>query len=240
VKAHPAATAGAIAWHSLSMHALFSLLVTDPSSGLSSEAAAARRRMPHRAQAPPCVHRRIHTSVMLLLLALAVATAALRLWEGSLVLLALLLLNIGAAWAAAREARTAAAALHALGKRPVAVLRDGRLANLPASNLVPGDIIAVATGDIVPADARVLSAKALWCSAAPACPGAMPLSKAPGRLAADTPLALRSNMIHLGTQVVHGSGQALVVATGDLGNARRGDCPIHPRPEAAPAAPDTP
>jgi Ca2+-transporting ATPase len=221
------------------MHALFSLLVTDPSSGLSSETAAARRRMPHRAQTPRCVHRRIHAAVMFLLLALAVATAALGLWQSSLVLLALLLLNIGPAWTAARDARMTAAALHALGKRPVAVLRDGRLANLPASNLVPGDIIAVATGDIVPADARLLSAQALWCSAAPACPGAMPLSKAPGRLAADTPLSLRSNMIHLGTQVVHGSGRALVVATGDLepAKARRGDGPNHPRPEAAPAAP---
>src|SRR5215475_14332780 len=96
-----------------------------------------------------------------------------------------------------------------------AVLRDGDWLDLPRQELVPGDIIRLAAGDRVPADARLLTSRDLHVQQAALTGESMPTEKEAGDLSvAPAQLAEARNMVFLGTSVVSGTAQALVVATG--------------------------
>src|SRR5262252_2506161 len=96
-----------------------------------------------------------------------------------------------------------------------AVLRDGNWLDLPRQEIVPGDVIRLAAGDRVPADARILTSRDLHVQQAALTGESMPTEKESGDLAV-TPSqrAEARNMVFLGTSVVSGTAQALVVATG--------------------------
>jgi P-type Mg2+ transporter len=96
-----------------------------------------------------------------------------------------------------------------------AVLRDATWIDLPRRDLVPGDVIRLAAGDRVPADARLLTSRDLHVQQAALTGESMPTDKDAGDLlAAPAQLAEARNMVFLGTSVVSGTAQALVVATG--------------------------
>jgi Ca2+-transporting ATPase len=114
-----------------------------------------------------------------------------------------------------RRALHAVAALRSLSAPAARVRRDGQLRSVPASTLVPGDLVLVRTGDVVPADARLLEAHDLDVDEALLTGESVPSSRrADARLAPDTPVAERVTMLHSGTTVAHGRGEAVVVATG--------------------------
>jgi P-type Mg2+ transporter len=96
-----------------------------------------------------------------------------------------------------------------------AVLRDGTWIDLPRRDLVPGDVIRLAAGDRMPADARLFTSRDLHVQQAALTGESMPTDKDAGDLlAAPAQLAEARNMVFLGTSVVSGTAQALVVATG--------------------------
>ena len=106
----------------------------------------------------------------------------------------------------------------------VEVLRDGRRRDVSAASLVPGDVIHVRGGDIVPADARLFAARGLACDEAPLTGESEPQQKDVAAVARDAPLAERSSMLWAGTTVAAGQGRAIVVATGnatELAKVRR-------------------
>jgi P-type Mg2+ transporter len=80
--------------------------------------------------------------------------------------------------------------------------------------VVPGDVLLLRAGDVVPADARVLEARTLLVDEATLTGESYPAEKHPGTVAVETGLADRSNAVFLGTHVASGSGRALVVRTG--------------------------
>lgn len=90
-----------------------------------------------------------------------------------------------------------------------------RKLELPIKRLVPGDIVLLTAGDMVPADLRVLSAKDLFINQAALTGESMPVEKfaTPGRVTPSSPLDL-ANVLFMGTSVVSGSASALIVATG--------------------------
>lgn len=94
------------------------------------------------------------------------------------------------------------------------VIRDGQKAEIATSEVVPGDIVLLSAGDLVPADSRVLESTQLQLDEAALTGESMPVEKRAGDLPADTPLAKRSNSLFMGTHVVSGTGRALVVNTG--------------------------
>lgn len=94
------------------------------------------------------------------------------------------------------------------------LIRRGRTAEVPAATLVPGDVLAVEAGDIVPADARVLSARGLRADESTLTGEAEPAGKTEHPVPEQTELAGRSSLLHAGTAVVAGEGTAIVVATG--------------------------
>ena len=106
-------------------------------------------------------------------------------------------------------------ALKSLSAPTARVRRGGQVADVPAADLVPGDIVVVEAGDLVAADARVLSARGLRVDESTLTGEAQPVGKGAEPAAADTALAEQTPMLFAGTAVAAGEGTAVVVATGE-------------------------
>jgi Ca2+-transporting ATPase len=108
--------------------------------------------------------------------------------------------------------------IHSLGNIPgrvAPVLREGRETEIPLDTIVPGDVLVLRRGAVVPADARIIAARELTVSEALLTGESMPVHKTAASLAhLATPLGERTNMVYRGTAVTGGSGLALTVATG--------------------------
>jgi len=94
------------------------------------------------------------------------------------------------------------------------VLRDGNRIELPITGLVPGDVIFLAAGDIVPADARLLDARDLYVNQSALTGEPFPVVKSAGQADPRTPLTEAANYIFLGTSVVSGTATAVITRTG--------------------------
>jgi Mg2+-importing ATPase len=93
-------------------------------------------------------------------------------------------------------------------------LRDGRPQEVPVEQIVPGDIVILNAGDLVPGDCMIDESKDLFVDEATLTGETYPAEKSPGVVAAEAPLAKRTNALWMGTHVVGGSAKALVVVTG--------------------------
>ncbi|HSX31226.1 MAG TPA: cation-transporting P-type ATPase [Candidatus Saccharimonadales bacterium] len=94
------------------------------------------------------------------------------------------------------------------------VLRSGKLQDIDATELVPGDVVQLEAGDSVAADCRVLTEDELASNDFALTGESDPARKFKHALGADVPLGSRHNMLYLGTTVARGTGQAVVVGTG--------------------------
>lgn len=94
------------------------------------------------------------------------------------------------------------------------VLRNNRKRSLPASELVPGDIVFLLSGDKVPADLRLITTKELRIDESTLTGESLPVEKNSEPLPGDTPLAERTNIAYSSTLVTYGSAVGVVVATG--------------------------
>jgi len=95
------------------------------------------------------------------------------------------------------------------------VMRDGRRQEIDATDLVPGDIVLLASGDKVPADLRLFEMRSLRIEEAALTGESEPVEKSPEPVADDAPIGDRTGMAYSGTLVVFGQGRGVVVATGD-------------------------
>ena len=95
-----------------------------------------------------------------------------------------------------------------------AVFRDGKKGEIHIEEVVPGDIVSLSAGDIVPGDCLLLESKDLFVDEAMLTGETFPVEKAVSVLAADTPLAKRTNVVWMGTHIVSGSAKGLVTFTG--------------------------
>jgi P-type Ca2+ transporter type 2C len=94
------------------------------------------------------------------------------------------------------------------------VVRDGLPKEIDAAEIVPGDIIVLTHGQKVPADARVIDSFSLRTDESALTGESVGIDKSPEPIAADAPLAERTNMVYASTFITHGTGQAVVVNTG--------------------------
>ncbi|HEY0682222.1 MAG TPA: magnesium-translocating P-type ATPase [Steroidobacter sp.] len=116
-----------------------------------------------------------------------------------------------------RREYTAHAAAAALGQRiktRTKALRDGREQSIAIDEIVPGDVVLLSAGSLVPADARVIAADHCFVSESALTGESFPVEKSAGVLPADTPLSKRFNCVYLGTNVRSGTLRCVVVATG--------------------------
>ena len=105
-------------------------------------------------------------------------------------------------------------ALRQMSRTITRVRRARRLQELPAEQLVPGDIVVLEGGDVVSADLRLIEASKLQADESTLTGESLPVSKQRESLRDNVPLADRSNMLFKGTAVTRGSGEGVVVGTG--------------------------
>ncbi len=115
-------------------------------------------------------------------------------------------------------------ALRRLGSVMTVVMRDGNIQEIPAGELVPGDIVVLEGGDIVTADIRLIEAAKLQADESTLTGESLPVDKQTDPLPEETPVMERSNSVFKGTAVTRGSGKGVVVETGmstELGRISR-------------------
>lgn len=130
------------------------------------------------------------------------------------VILGVVVVNATLGYFQESRAAGAIAALRRLTSPRARVRRDGQIVEVPAREVVPGDVLEFAAGDQVAADARLLGANELAVDESGLTGESLPVRKSAGVLPADTPMADRTNLVFMNTAVTHGRGTAIVTATG--------------------------
>src|SRR3954454_18556969 len=222
--APPDAAPAAPRWHSLTAEGAVHELDVRPEQGLTSEDAAQRlqRYGPNKfaeAKTEPRWHaflRQYRDPMQIVLLGAGIISIYPVKQPGTgIMILALTLLN--ALLGLSQEGK-AAAAVAALAKMMIIkarVRRDGKLAQLPAEQLVPGDVVEIEAGDVVPADGRVLSGATLEVAEAALTGESLPVGKGTETVdAPDAALGDRTDMVYMNTNVTRGTGRYVVTSTG--------------------------
>lgn len=209
-------------WFTVDIEDVFRAFGTSP-SGLSSAEARARLLR----YGPNVLADRAPRSALWVFLrqfasapvALLGASAVVSLMTGgaadAVVILGVVLINAVIGYVTESSAERTINALGKIGPVRARVIRDGKNVEIPATEIVVGDLLVLTPGSYVPADARLLSGSQLSVDESALTGESLPVDKQAeywGR--EDTPLGERKNMLHMGTIVTGGSGQAVVVATG--------------------------
>lgn len=151
--------------------------------------------------------------VALLALAAVVALAYDERLQG-ISILAVLLINALIGFVTETRAISSMEALRKMTRINAYVRREGSVREVPSSTLVPGDIVVLHAGDLVPADARVVESSKLQTDESTLTGESMPVSKSSEGVEPSTVLADRTNMLYKGTFLTRGTAEAVVVATG--------------------------
>src|SRR5499427_1578074 len=215
--------AGELAWHTLGADQVLHSEGVDEQRGLSSAEAAARaeRFGPNEfaaGQAEPrwrAFVRQYRDPMQLVLLAAGIGSLyPLKQLGTGLLLILLTLFNAVMGLQQEGKAAAAVAALQKMVIIKAKVRRDGQLAEIPAEQLVPGDIVAIEAGDIVPADGRLLKAATLEVAESALTGESLPVAKDTEPVdGADTTLGDRTDMVYMNTNVTRGAGEFVVTAT---------------------------
>lgn len=112
-----------------------------------------------------------------------------------------------------RASRALAALRDRLALR-VTVLRGGSRSVIPASDIVPGDVVQLSAGNLIPADGLVFAAQDCLVTQAALTGESLPVEKSPGKIPAGAPIAERTNMLFMGSSLRSGTASMLVVETG--------------------------
>ena len=131
----------------------------------------------------------------------------------SYIILIIVIINAFMGLAQEYKAEKAIERLQELASPVATILRDKAIREIPARNVVPGDIIILESGDFVPADGRLFESSYLRVDEAPLTGESVPSLKVVEVLP-ESPLADRENMVYMGTTVTDGRGKAIVTETG--------------------------
>ena len=207
-------------------------LGTDPSRGLGEVEAAARLaavgpNLIARARRPPYARiaaRQLADPLVALLLAAAVVSAGIgELLEGA-VIAAIVVLNAVLGFVQEAGAERALLALSRIRELSANIVRDGSERAVPATELVPGDLVVVREGDRVPADARIVAAERLAADESLLTGESAPREKVPRPSRPERRSPRATSMLYAGTGITRGRGTAIVSATGcrtELGQIAR-------------------
>jgi Ca2+-transporting ATPase len=211
-----------LAPHALEPVQLARALEADLERGL--DAAEVARRLerygpnrPRRVRRPPylrlALNQLLDPLVLLLVAATAVSVGIGDTVEGAAIAAILVLNGVLGFWQEVVAERAILALSEAFTQTAV-VVRDGAERQLPAEEVVPGDLLVLREGEQVAADARIVSTHALELNESTLTGESLPVAKGQTSVAPGTPLAERTCMVYAGSGVTRGRGRALVVATG--------------------------
>jgi magnesium-transporting ATPase (P-type) len=208
-------------WHSLSSAEVYAGLSTSR-DGLSCDEAKARLARHGANRLPPPRRRgpmarfllQFHNVLIYVLLGAGSITAGLGHWIDSGVIFGVVVINAIIGFIQEGKAESALEAIRGMLSPSALVARDAARRTLPAEDLVPGDIVFLASGDRVPADLRLVEVKSLKIDEAALTGESVPVDKGIDAMAPATSLGDRAGMAWSGTLVTHGHGVGVVVATG--------------------------
>jgi Mg2+-importing ATPase len=158
--------------------------------------------------------RQLRSPLLLLLVFAAAASVLTAEWFDAAMVLTIVIVTVVIGYSREYSAQAAADALRARIRSEATVFRDGRSMRVPVEDVVPGDVVLLSAGTLVPADAVVLEATDCFVNQAVLTGESFPSRKAPGAVDARAAIADRTNCVFLGTNVRSGTARAFVVATG--------------------------
>ena len=189
--------------------------------GLSADEAARRLRVvgpnavrSYRARAWPVLRGQLRSPLLALLAVTAVASAFLGQASDAVIILVILVASVGLGFVNEYKAAKTAEALHSSIHHSCVTWRDGHPHTVDVTELVPGDVVDLQLGQVVPADMRLLTTAGLECDESVLTGESLPVEKSTGPVAAGPPLAELSCCALMGTVVRAGSATGVVVATG--------------------------
>lgn len=161
-----------------------------------------------------CLLLQFHQPLIYILIAAALVTLCLKEWVDSAVIFGVVLVNAIIGFLQENRAARALDALNRTMITEATVIRSGERHRLPASELVPGDLVVLQSGDRVPADLRLVRTRDLQINEAALTGESLAVEKHTGRLDEELTLADRRNMAYSSALVTFGHGVGVVVATG--------------------------
>ncbi|MET9316115.1 cation-translocating P-type ATPase [Kribbella sp. NPDC003505] len=219
----PSATGGETAPYALTPDAVVLAAGSDTGSGLSA-AEAARRLSSYGpneipAEKPPSVWvvagQQLRDPMNIMLIGVVVVSLLIGELSTGIIVALLILLNVGLGTRQELTARASVNALATLQVPQARVVRDGEPAMIAATEVVPGDIVQVEAGDIVPADGRIVQSATLEAQEAALTGESAPIAKDANALdSSDVGLGDQTDMLFQGTSVTRGTGTVVVTATG--------------------------
>jgi P-type Mg2+ transporter len=200
--------------------AVVSALTSDADTGLSAVEAARRlvevgpnALRSHRASALAVLGRQFKSALLVLLLVTAAVSFILGERSDAVIIGAILTASVGLGFVNEYRAARATEALHSNVHHTVVVVRDGRPQPVDVVDLVPGDVIHLGLGAIVPADVRLTEVTNLECDESVLTGESVPSEKSAEAVAAGLPLAELASVAFMGTIVHAGAGAGIVVST---------------------------
>jgi len=215
--------AGSIpAWHHKDTEAVFNELSTSP-EGLTTQEAQTRTqryganllRPAKKISALERFLAQFHNVLIYVLIAAGLITAILGHWVDSGVIIGVVFINAVIGFMQEGKAEKSLDAIRNMLSQQAMVKRDGKVTALPADQLVPGDIIALQSGDKVPADVRLFKCRDLRIEEAMLTGESAPAEKSINPAVENASIGDRKSIAYSGTLVTYGQGQGVVVAIGD-------------------------
>ncbi|HEY7418472.1 MAG TPA: HAD-IC family P-type ATPase, partial [Ktedonobacteraceae bacterium] len=210
-------------WHTLSIEGALQAQGVDAAIGLSQAEAESRQkqygpnRLAEAKKAPGYIAflNQYRDPMQIVLLVAAIVSLIIQEWSTALLLIVLTLFNAFLSLSQEGKAEASVTALQKMMIVKSRLRRGGQVIELPAEQIVPGDIVLLEAGDRVTADGRIIEAatleigeSALTGESAPVPKGVEAIDKA------DTPLGDRVDMAYMNTEVTRGTGEIVVTATG--------------------------
>jgi P-type Ca2+ transporter type 2C len=212
-----------VAWYTLSAAETAERLTVDPEQGLSDSEAQQRlstygpNQLP--TEPPPSVwdvaRGQLSNPMNIMLLIVSVLSFVIGQVPTGIFVLGLVTFNVVMGSNQELKARASVEALAHLQVPSARVRRSGRLQEIESTNVVPGDVVQVEAGDLIPADGRIVSSATLEVQEAALTGESAPVPKDASALPeGDTALGDRTNMVFQNTQVTRGSASFVVTSTG--------------------------
>jgi P-type Ca2+ transporter type 2C len=210
-------------WYSRSTDEVTTALGVDPAVGLTAARAAellsanGPNALPEEKPKPGWRRfvEQYRTYMQIILVVAAVVSLLVKEWSTAVLLLALTVLNAVIGVRQEGKAESAVNALKSMMKATARVRRDGTESQIPAEQVVVGDVVLIAAGDEVPADGRIIAASALQIDESALTGESVPAAKDAETLSGgELGPGDQTNMAFMNTPVTHGSGTVIVTGTG--------------------------
>lgn len=215
--------------HTLSTKEILTAFQTDPKVGVSETEAQKRieefGENVYKAQKEKSILMMIalqfKSPIVYLLFFAVVVTLYLEDYIEAIAISVVILANAVIGFFMELQARTSMKALKEMDTSFSKVIRDGKVQEIPAERIVPGDIVTLEAGDVIPGDGRLIQSNRLQCEESSLTGESFPSEKNIKKLPQDTALGDKANMVFKGTAVTNGNGKAVITGTAqhtELGN----------------------